>query len=94
MFVFKLGMAITRGRASTSKFGSGLQPTDEWLCDFITSEITCGIMESTPVIFGTIKEGIMDLMDERLKSLRAKIIAGYIRAWTLSFREFKVYGAP
>ena len=59
MFVFQLSMVSTRGRASGSGFGAGVEPIDERLREFISSEITYDIMEATLVIFGTIKEGIM-----------------------------------
>lgn len=39
--------------------------------------------------FGTIKEGIIELLNEWLRDLRAEIVAGQIRAQTLSFPEFK-----
>ena len=63
--------------------------------EFILSEITRVILEQTHVIFGTIKEGIMEIMqehletylsgiikllDERLMGFRAEITAGQLGA--------------
>ena len=44
------------------------------------------------MMFVTIKEGIMELMDEWLKAFRAKIVAGQLGARTPTFWEFKAYG--
>ena len=51
-------------------------------------------MDATLVMFGTIKEGIMKLMDERLKAFRVEIVVGQLGAQTPSFREFKACGTP
>ena len=37
-------------------------------CDLITTEVTRGLLDATPMIFGTIKEGIIEIMEERLRS--------------------------
>ena len=39
-------------------------------------EITLSIMEATPVIFGTIKDGIMELLDEHLGYFQVEIAVG------------------
>ena len=57
-------MVVTRGGGSGSC--SGLEPIDERLCELIVAAINLGIFDGTAVMFGTINEGIMDLMDERL----------------------------
>ena len=56
-------MVTTRGGACGSGFGFGAEPIDKRLHEFITLDITHGIIEATVVIFGTIKEGIMELLD-------------------------------
>ena len=93
VFVVQLSMVSTRGGAYGSGSDAGAASIDERLRKFITYEITHGIMESTPVIFDTIKEGIMELLDERLGALRAEIALGQLGARTPSFREFKACGA-
>ena len=49
----------TRGRGYGSGLGAGTDSMDERMQEFISSEITCGILEQTLMIFGTIKESIM-----------------------------------
>ena len=56
------------GSGSGSGLGSGVEPIDERLCDLIMTEVTRGILDATSVIFGTVKEWIMDIMKERLGS--------------------------
>ena len=51
--------------------GSGSEPVDERLHEFIAFEITRGILDATPVIFGSIKEGIVELMEDRLRAFRS-----------------------
>ena len=98
MLCFSLrNVLITRGGSGSglgSCFGSGTKSIDERLREFILAEFIRGILDPTPVLLGTIKEGIMDLMDERISLLRADIVEGHIRARTPSFREFKACGAP
>ena len=60
---------------------------------FISSEITRNILDQTPVIFGTIKEGILEILDERLSAFRTEM-AAMIESRTLTFREFIACGAP
>ena len=57
------------------------------------SEITHGILEQTLVMFGTIKEGIVELLDEHLGAFRTEILA-IVGACTLTFLEFHVRGDP
>ena len=52
----------TRGEGSGSDSGAGTKPIDEQMSEIILSEITHGIWQQTLVIFGTIKEGIMEIM--------------------------------
>ena len=46
------------------------------------------------MIFDTIKEGIMEIMEERLRSFMVEIVIGQIRARAPSFRDFKAFGEP
>ena len=84
---------ITRG-GSGSGSSSGTEPINERICELILVEVTCGILDATSMLFGTIKEGIMELMDERLRKFRVEIATGQIGARAPSFGEFKAYGAP
>ena len=65
-------MVITRGGDSNSSYGSGsgsgIEPIDERLRMFIAAKVTCGIVDATKAMFGTIKEGIMELLDERIRA--------------------------
>ena len=61
--------------------------------EFIPAEVTHSILDATLVMFGTIKEGIIELMDERLRYFRVDIVAGQIGARTASLREYKACGA-
>ena len=79
---------------SGSGFGSVVEPINERLCKFILAEVTHGILDATLVFVVTIKEGIMELMDEWLRYFRAEIATRQIGARTSSSREFKAYGAP
>ena len=45
------------------------------------------------MIFGLIKEGIPELMDERLSTFRAEV-AAMMGSRMLTFREFRACGAP
>ena len=54
------------GSGSGSKLGSGsgVEPIDERLRDLIATEVTRGILDGTPVIPCTVKEVIMEIMEE------------------------------
>ena len=56
--------------------GLGSKPIHERLREFIASEITRGILESTPIIFGSLKEGIVELMEDRLRAFRSDMESG------------------
>ena len=45
------------------------------------------------MIFGTIKEGIIEILDEHLDTFRTEMVA-MVGARSLTFREFRVCGAP
>ena len=53
-------MMNTHGGGSCSGFGLGfgVESTNERIREFVSSEIVCGILNATLVMFGTIKEGI------------------------------------
>ena len=60
----------------------------------IASEINKGILEETPVMLGSIKEGIIELMDDRLRIFRANLATSQHGAHTLYFKDFTGWGAP
>lgn len=47
-----------------------------------------GILEATPVIFGSIKEGIIGLMEDRLREFRSDLASSQSGTCTLSFKDF------
>ena len=73
-------MISTCGRdfGSGSDSGSSIESVDERICEFFTSNITRSILDVTPVMFGTMKDGIMELLDERLGDLHAKVVNSQI----------------
>ena len=79
VYVFYFNMAITRhgaggsGSGSGAGAGAGSEQVDDGLCKFIASEITRGIFEVTLVIFRSIKEGIIELMKDRLQTFRSDL---------------------
>ena len=82
------------GSGEGSGSGSGTEPIEERLREFITSEITRGILESTPIIFGSIKEGIVEMMEDRLRAFRSDLASSQSGSRTLSFKDFRSSGAP
>ena len=52
-----------------------------------------GILESTPIIFGSIKEGIVELMEDRLWAFRSDMASVRSGSCTLSFKDFRASGA-
>ena len=81
------------GEGTCSGSGSGVEPIDERMCEFITSEVTHDILEQTPVTFSTINERIMEILDELLGMFRSEILAD-VGGRTLTYREFRACGAP
>ena len=60
MLYFSLVMNTQEGGSgSRSGSGAGIEPISEQMHEFISSDITCSILEQTPMIFGSVKEGIM-----------------------------------
>lgn len=91
-FVFQLHFSmvvITRGVSS-----SGDEPIDEKLHEFTASKITWGILEATSVIFGLIKEGMIELMEERLGVFHVELKISQFGSYTLTFRDFRSCGDP
>lgn len=56
---------MTRRGASVSSSGSGAKPIDVGVREFIAYEIMQGILDATPMLFKLIKEGIVELLEER-----------------------------
>ena len=92
MVVTRGGSYIGVGASGCSGSGSGTGVMDDRMREFISSEVTHNIIEQTPVIFGTIKEGIMELLDERLGAFHVEIRA-MVGARSLNFWEFRACGA-
>ena len=97
------------GSGSGSGSGAGTEPLDERMWGFISSEITCCVLDQISMIFGSVKEGILEIMeerqevyhseivallDERVRAFRAEITACQLGVRTPLFWEFKAYGAP
>ena len=83
----------TGGSSFGSGSGAGTDPIDEQMWEFIQSEITRNILEQTPMIFGTVKEGIMEILEERLGEFHTEIMS-IVEDCTFSFPKSHVYGAP
>lgn len=60
---------------------------------FIFSEITQSILKQTHAIFSTIKEGILEILDERVGVFRYGIVA-MVGACFFTFKEFWACKAP
>ena len=43
--------------------------------EFISAKIKHSILDQTPVIFGSVKEGILEILDERLGAFRDEMVA-------------------
>ena len=82
------------GSGSGSGSGAGSDLVDDGLCKFITSEIMRGILEVTPVIFRSIKEGIIELMEEHLRAFSSDMASSQSGTRTLSFKDFRGCGPP
>ena len=93
-------MVVLRPRPTVGSSGeesgstSGSEPVDERLREFFASEITRGIPDATQVIFGSIKEGIIELMEDRLRAFRSDMATTQSRSRTLSFKDFRGSSAP
>ena len=68
------------GAGEGSASGSRASQLGEQMTKFISAEITRSILDQTPLIFGTVKEGILELLDSRLKDFRVEIATGQLGA--------------
>ena len=75
------------GAGEGSGLGSGAEQLEERMRELISAEVAHSMLDQTPVIFGTIKEGILELLDERLSAFRTEV-AAMMGSRTLTFREF------
>ena len=62
---------VEEGSGSGSRSGQ----LDEQMRDFISAEIMRNIIDQTPVIFGSVREAIMELLDSSLEAFRAGIVS-------------------
>ena len=83
------GSGVREGSGS----GLGIEQLKERMREIVSAEITCDILDQTPMIFGTVKEGILEILDERLGAFCIELMA-MLEARTLTFREFRACGAP
>ena len=62
--------------------GSGFRAgqLDDQMRDFISAEIMRNIIDQTPVIFGSVREAIVELMDSHLEAFKAGLVSGQIGA--------------
>ena len=93
--MYTQGCGCGFGSESSSSLGSGsgagTEPINEQMQEFISSEITCSPLEQTPVIFGLVKEEILEILDECLGAFYDEVMA-MVRDHILSFCEFRAYG--
>ena len=68
------------GIGEGSGSGSGAGQLDDQMRDFISAEITGNIIDQTPVIFGSVREAIVELMGSHLKALGAGAVSGQFGA--------------
>ena len=77
------------GSGSGSRLGYGAEPIAQRIREFVSSKITCGILDGTLVMSGTIKEGIIELLNEQVRNFHAEIVSSQIEVQALYFWEFK-----
>ena len=56
--------------------GAGTEPVERRIWEFIWLEITCDILEWIPVIFCSVEEGNLEILDGHLSVFQDKIVAG------------------
>ena len=93
MVTLRERLAGGSGTGEGSGSGSGTEQLEERMRELISAEVTRNILAQTPVIFGTVKEGILEILDERLGAFRTEIM-DLMGACTMTFREFRACGAP
>ena len=76
-----------------SGLGSGAEQLEERMRELISVEVMRSILDQTPMIFGMVKEGILEILHERLGAFRTEMMA-LLGVRTLTFREFRACGAP
>lgn len=73
-------MVMTHGGASGSRYGFGsgssTEPIYAGLREFIFSWMRRGIVDATPIMIGTTKEGITEMMEERVWAYLAEMSVG------------------
>ena len=57
--------------------------------ELIATEVAMGILDVIIVIFPIVKNGMMEIMEERVRAFRAEIAAGQIWGGSPLFREFE-----
>lgn len=86
-------MVMTCGGAGGSRSGSGsssgTEHIYEGLREFIASDIMHGILDVSFVMFGTIKEGIVEMIEECFRAYGVEIFVGHYGAHTLSFKDIR-----
>lgn len=73
-------MVIIEGYGSGSSSDTDVEPINERIRKFITFEITPDILDMTSLMFGAIKEGIIEILDECLGAFRVEIVVGHFGA--------------
>ena len=68
------------GAGKGSGSDSGVGQIEDWMRKFISAEIMRNIIDQTPVIFDSVKEAIVELLDSRLGAFRAEIVAEQVGA--------------
>ena len=68
------------GAREGSGSGSRAGQLEDQMRDFISAEIMRNIIDQTPVIFGSVREAIVELMDSHLEAFKAGIVSGQIGA--------------
>ena len=88
-------MVLLRPRPADDSSGSCSRAIqiDDQTRKFISLEITCNILDRTPVIFDKVKEGILEWLKEWFSTFRTEM-AALMGSRTLTFREFTACGAP
>lgn len=79
------------GFGSGLGFGSGSRDVE--ICNLVSMEVSMVILEDLQGMFGTIKDELVVMIDERLRTFRAEVGAGHPKTREISFWEFRVYGA-
>lgn len=89
------GMAVTRqGCGSGSSSRSNSKPGDAELRELLVVELLKVILEDMPEMFGKVKEGLIEMMDERIQTLRAELAVGQFMAHNLIFLDYRACGGP